>query len=227
MNRLLSLIKHDIKFQFRHGFYLVYSIVTVIYIVILKLLNNQISSLLTPVIIFIDPTFIGFFFIGAILFFEKEQRVADAIFVTPVSLSEYVISKAISLTLLSLAVVFLIIVVVKGLFVNWIYIILGVTLTSSLFIFAGIILSWYFKTITTYLIAGGFLLSPFAAPIIQYFGLHSSGAYLLLPTTASLKLISTGILGGLSLGDSIYSVTYLLILNIGLFKLLLIKGEKS
>ena len=41
---------------------------------------------MSPIILFSDPSFIGFFFIGAIQFFETEQRVTEAIFSTPVTI---------------------------------------------------------------------------------------------------------------------------------------------
>lgn len=227
MIRLLTLIKQDVKFQFRHGFYFVYGIITVIYIVLLKALTPNISNVLSPIIIFIDPSFIGFFFIGAILFFEKEQRVKDAIFVSPVSNLEYLLSKAISLTLLTLLVVVLILVFTHGIFLNWFYVLLGVTLTSTLFIFVGILLTDYFKTITDYLVVGGLFMSPFVAPVVEYLGLHESLFYYLFPTTGSLKLVSGGILGGLSLWDFLYSFTYLGLLNIILLMVLLKRGNKE
>lgn len=226
MSRFSSLIKQDVRFQFRHGFYFVYGIVTVIYIAILKALSPNISNVISPIIIFIDPSFIGFFFIGAILFFEKEQRVKEAIFVTPVSNLEYILSKAISLTLLTLLVVFLILIFTHGLFLNWFYIILGVSLTSTLFIFVGILLTDYLKTITDYLVVGGLIMSPFSAPIVEYLGLNSSILYYILPTTGSLRLISGGILGGLSLWDFLYSFLYLGFLNLILLKILLKRGNR-
>lgn len=225
MSRILVLLRQDVKFQFRHGFYLVYGIVTAIYIVILKALSPNISNVVSPIIVFVDPSFIGFFFIGAILFFESEQRVKEAILVTPVSNLEYILSKAFSLTLLTDLVVIIIVVFTHGFFINWFYLLLGATLTSILFIFVGIILADYFKTITNYLVVGGLIMSPFSAPIIEYLGLQSSLLYYLLPTTGSLRLISGGINRNLSAGDFIYSVLYLVFLNIIFLKILIKRRE--
>ncbi len=88
MKKITNLLKQDILFQFRHGFYLAYSIISIIYIVLLKIIGDSPASILSPILIFSDPAFMGFFFIGAILFFEREQRVVDALFVTPVTKSE-------------------------------------------------------------------------------------------------------------------------------------------
>ncbi len=228
MNYLPSLILHDIKFQFRHGFYMVYGIISVIYIVILKLLGEGVSNILSPIIIFSDPTFIGFLFVGAIIFFEREQRVVEALFVTPINKGAYILSKCISLTILSLFVITLITIFIHGFRVNWFYLYLGVILSSSFFIILGMILSYYLRKITIYIIFGGLLMGPFSMPIIYYLGFWNSPLFYIIPTTASIKLIAGGINGGLNLFDVIYSVSYLAILcAISYFVLLKIKGDSS
>lgn len=133
MSRFLSLTFHDVKFQFRQGFYLVYGIVTIIYIILLNLLSPNLRSTLGPIILLSDPSFLGFFFIGAILYYEKEQRVTSALFVTPVSYMEYLVGKILSLTLLSILVTVVIALFSFGIFINWISLIVGITLTATLF----------------------------------------------------------------------------------------------
>lgn len=228
MNYLPTLILHDIKFQFRHGFYMVYGIISVFYIVLLKLLGEGVSKILSPIIIFSDPTFIGFLFVGAIIFFEREQRVVEALFVTPINKGAYILSKCISLTILSLSVITIITVFIHGFKVNWIYLYLGVIFSSSFFIIIGMILSYYLRKITIYIIFGGLLMGPFSLPIIVYLGLWDSPLFYLIPTTASIKLIAGGINGGLNLFDVVYSIGYLSIISVvSYFVLLKIKGESS
>ncbi|MGL1893538.1 MAG: ABC transporter permease [Spirochaetaceae bacterium] len=225
MNYLPALIKQDIKFQFRHGFYLVYGIITVIYAVLLKLLSINVASIISPIIIFSDPTFIGFLFIGAILFFEREQRITEVLFITPITKSAYILSKCISLTTISLLVVIIITLVIHGPFINWFYLLLGVTLTSFIFILLGMLISNYLKKVTTYMVVGGLCLSPASMPILYYLGLSDSKLFYLIPTTASIKLIDASINGGISGMDFLYSFLYLTVLTAILFKLLIkIKG---
>lgn len=222
MNHLLTLLKQDIKFQFRHGFYLVYGIITIIYIGILLLSGEVISNTLSPLILFSDPTFIGFFFIGAILFFEREQMVTEALFVTPVRIEAYIISKCLSLTLVSLMVVVLITVFIHGIHVNWFYLIFGISSTSIIFILIGMFFSHIFRSITVYLVLGGLMVAPFSIPILYILGFSSSWLFYLIPTTSSLKLIFGAINGGLSYFDSIYSIGYLSLTIAILF--LLVRG---
>ncbi len=226
MKNLKSLIKQDMLFQFRHGFYMVYGIATLIYVILLKIIGENAAAVVSPILIFSDPTFIGFFFIGAILFFEREQRVVDALFVTPVTKTQYILSKCISLTIISVLVTFFITIIVHGFFVNWFYLFLGVIPTSFLFILVGMIFSHYFKNITVYLVVGGLFLSPFSSPILPYLGVIKSNLYYIIPTTGSLKLINGAINGGLTMIDLIYSVLYLSIFTIIAFKAVLkLKGD--
>ncbi|MBN2618955.1 MAG: ABC transporter permease [Spirochaetales bacterium] len=217
MKNLITLVQQDIKFQFRQGFYTVYSIITLFYIVILKLLSGSITNIITPLIIFSDPTFIGFFFIGAILFFEREQNVTTALFITPVKIEEYVLAKCISLTSVTLFVSVVIVGVVIGFKINWFLLLFGIISTSFIFILLGMIISNYVKKITLYLLIGGFLISPLALPIFYILGLNSSMLFYILPSTASLKLIFGAINSNISLLDLIYSLLYLTILCIIIF----------
>ena len=216
MKNLLSLLKQDIKFQLRQGFYFVYGIITVIYIILLKILGEW-SSILSPIILFSDPTFIGFFFIGALLFFEREQRISEALFVTPVTIESYILSKCLSLTLITLLVVILITSIIHGLSVNWILLIPGISITSIIFILAGMLLSRIFRKITIYLVLGGLIMGPFSSPIVYILGLSDSRLFYLFPTTATLKLIYGAINGGISTFDTVYSLTYLTVVLIIMF----------
>lgn len=218
MKRFLNLLIHDFKFQFRHGFYLVYGIITLIYIALIKAIPEGYSERVLVSILFSDPTFIGFFFIGAILYFEKEQRVFDAIMVTPSTKGEYILSKGVSLTILSLGIVSLMVLFTYGPKLNWGFLLSGVTLTSFLFIFIGMVVAAFFNSITTYLVIGGLLLAPFSLPIINYLELASGWWWNLIPTTGSLRLIGSAFsrdIGGL---EVIYWVVYLIVLNVLLFK---------
>lgn len=227
MTRAQFLTQHDIKFQFRQGFYIVYGIVTLIYIVLLNLLSTNLRNTLGPIILLSDPSFLGFFFIGAILYYEKEQRVTSALFVTPVSYGEYLIGKILSLTLLSLVVTVVISLFSFGIFINWIPLIVGIFLTASLFTTMGIGMSLKFTKVTTYLIFGGFSLGPFALPIVYYLGFLTSWTWIrFIPSYSSLLLINGGINRNRSILDMLLSVLYLLVWNIILFVMVKKKGEE-
>lgn len=220
MKRLLSLTLHDIKFQFRHGFYLVYLIVSTIYILLLALMSDGLKETIGPIIILSDPSFLGFFFIGAILFYEREQRVTEALSVTPVSYSEYLLGKIFSLSLLSLLVSLMISLFTFGISINFPVLSIGVILTASLFTTIGIGFSLYFTKVTSYLIFGGFFLGPFALPIIYKLGFIQNWSWIAyIPSYSSLVLIDGAVTDFTSWGSILLNISYLIFANVGIFSL--------
>lgn len=53
------------------------------------------------IMIYSDPAAMGLFFMGAIVLLEKSQRVLNSLAVSPVKVSEYILSKVISLGVIS------------------------------------------------------------------------------------------------------------------------------
>jgi fluoroquinolone transport system permease protein len=54
------------------------------------------------VLVYTDPAAMGLFFMGAIVLFEKSQRVIEPLSVSPASIDEYILSKALSISFVSL-----------------------------------------------------------------------------------------------------------------------------
>ncbi|KXS49143.1 fluoroquinolone transport system permease protein [Halanaerobium congolense] len=100
--RIITVLKHDLRFQFRHKFYHVYLIISLIYIALLLNLPGDLRTFIAGIIIFPDPSMLGFTFISAIILLEKENNILESLFVTPLKLDEYIIAKLISLGLISL-----------------------------------------------------------------------------------------------------------------------------
>ncbi|MGM0652168.1 MAG: ABC transporter permease, partial [Bacillota bacterium] len=81
--RIVNALKADVSFQFKQGFYLVYILLTLIYMVILGVLPVEWKSTIIPLVLFSDPSMVGFFFIGALVMLEKVQGVLQYVVVTP------------------------------------------------------------------------------------------------------------------------------------------------
>ena len=54
--------------------------------------------------LFIDVSIFGFFFMGGMLYLEKDDGVLEALVATPLRTNDYLLTKIISLTLLSIVV---------------------------------------------------------------------------------------------------------------------------
>ncbi|MHB8131355.1 MAG: fluoroquinolone export ABC transporter permease subunit, partial [Mobilitalea sp.] len=99
--RIRNLILGDVKFQLKYGFYFVYAVFTLIYILLLFALPVAAKEKAVTILIYTDPAAMGLFFMGAIVLLEKSQRVLNSIAVSPVKVSEYIISKVVSLGAIS------------------------------------------------------------------------------------------------------------------------------
>lgn len=104
----------DMKFQIKYGFYLLYSVLTVIYLIILLAMPESWRTAAAAILIFSDPAAMGLFFMGAIVLLEKSQKVPCAYAVTPVRAIDYIGAKVISLCTISIAVAAILAVAVKA-----------------------------------------------------------------------------------------------------------------
>lgn len=136
MKRLLHALAADIKFQFRQGFYFVYLILIVIYLIIIYQLGPKAAGFIVPVIIFFDPSLVGFFFIGGLVLLEQQQGVTGYLGITPITTGEYMWSKIISLTVLAF-VSSIVLAVFSGVEFNILLLAGGVVLSSVFFTLIG------------------------------------------------------------------------------------------
>lgn len=102
--RFRNLFLWDIRFQARYGFYLLYTFLTILYAAFIFALPVAAKEKAAPVLIFSDPAAMGLFFMGAIVLLEKSQRVTAFMSITPVKACEYVASKVLSLSAISVVV---------------------------------------------------------------------------------------------------------------------------
>lgn len=187
--RLAQAIKFDATFQLRHGFYYVYIFVSAVYVVVLRFLPPEPRSLIAPVIIFSDPSFLGFFFIGGIMLLERGQNILQNLFVTPFQVGEYLVAKVISLTFLALATSMLITVLVFGPAFKPLPLVAGVVLGSFVFTLLGFTLASRVRTLNEYIIVSPLYMTVFVLPLFTYFGIVKLPLLWLHPGHASLLLI--------------------------------------
>lgn len=149
--RFIEMLKADMRFQRKSGFYLLYGILTVLYILVIAAIPEKFRQTAALVLIFTDPAAMGLFFMGAIVLFEKSQHLHSAFFVSPLSVGEYVMSKAVSLGILALCVA-----VVLGLTAkieNIPMLIMGTFLAELLFSLAGLLAASCISSLNQFLLA--------------------------------------------------------------------------
>lgn len=101
MKRFTSTLLADIRYQWRYGFYFIYVFLVIGFVVLIRLLPEGWRQTALAVVLLSDPALLGFFFIGGILQLERGEGLLDALFLSPLRPWEYLLSKALSLGLIS------------------------------------------------------------------------------------------------------------------------------
>lgn len=102
--RLRSLFLFEMRILEKYGFYFLYAVITVVYVIVLFALPENWREKAAAILIFSDPAAMGLFFMGAIVLLEKSQHTPCAVAASPVRPAEYIIAKAGSLSVISILV---------------------------------------------------------------------------------------------------------------------------
>ena len=208
--RLLAALEQDIRFQFRHGFYYAYLVLTVLYIITLRLLPEALVHPALTLILFTDICTLGFFFIGAIILLERGQNLTQSLFVTPLRLHEYLLAKILSFLLLSVASALLIMLGASVGGQDFLWFIFGAIFSALIYTLFGLVFAAKARHVNDYFVKSlgiGLLIS---MPILAYVGLFDTPLFYIFPTKATLILLDT-LAGDYDLTHKLYSVASLLI----------------
>ncbi|MCR4427204.1 MAG: ABC transporter, partial [Firmicutes bacterium] len=135
--RLVKAALNDMLYQVRYGLYFLRLIVSIFYTTVLRLIPTDIRRGIAAVIILTDPAALGFIFIGAILLLEQGEGLHSYLSVLPLRTDEYVCTKALSLSMIS--VLSGLVVAAAGLRggVNYLLLLMALMVGSTVFTFAG------------------------------------------------------------------------------------------
>ncbi len=206
--RALAVFKQDVQFQFRHGFYYAYLIVCAAYVLFLREVPAWMGDRAATLIISSDPGVLGFFFVGGLLMLERNQNILDNLFVTPLLLREYFLSKVLSLALLAIVTSVGVTVFSFGTDFQLGPLLVGVVLSSAFFTLLGVTLAVKVKSINQFLLTSTVYLTVLFIPVLGEIGVWETPLYLLFPTRASLALIGAAF-GEASLWELLFSTAVL------------------
>ena len=150
--RIPALLTGDIRFQYKYGFYFLYLIFSVFYIGLLYALPSAWREKAAVLMIFSDPAAMGLYFMGAIVLFEKGERVLNSIAISPVRPMEYVIAKLVSIAIIS-ALVGLLIGMGANVIGSPVLFTLGVFLGSCLFSAIGLMVAANIASLNQFVVA--------------------------------------------------------------------------
>ncbi|WP_214481776.1 ABC transporter permease [Bacillus sp. SM2101] len=202
--RLVHAVGMDIRFQMRQGFYYAYALVCLFYVIVFHFLPDAHLEKVSIAIVFSDPSALGFFFIGGIVLLEREQSTLDSLFVTPLRIHEYFISKIMSLTILALMSSTFTMLIFHHDQLNILTFSVAVVLTSIFFTLLGLILAVRVSSVNGYLYLSPLYIIVFFLPLLEYFNIYDTWLMNLLPTRATLLLLD-GSLDTITVSQFIYA----------------------
>ena len=211
-NRLWRAVAGDLLRQQRYQIITIATAVTIIYILIFYFLPGASQDQVVLFLIFNDPVALGMLFTGSMYLFEKSENTLQALTVTPLRAGEYLGSKVITFTLLSLAASLAMAFAAWGWAFAKLPLIIGVSLTASLFTLLGMVVVVGARSFNEYVIKVGIFMIPVALPILNFFGLTQNYLFYAIPAQPALLLLEAA-RSPIHTWQWAYSLLYLVLWN--------------
>ena len=186
-----QLLLYDIKLQLRQGFWTIYLILSFAFLLILFNIPIENRQMFSSLFILADTSMLGIIFVGALILFEKQQNVIQSLFVTPLPLRNYLMSKTLSLGLLVFSMSLFIYLPSSPFDMRILIIIPIVIITSTMFTLLGLGISAKVKSINQYfvmIISASMLI---VIPTALFLTLDSAKWLIIFPYNAAVDLLLT------------------------------------
>jgi fluoroquinolone transport system permease protein len=192
MKRLVAAIRLDARLQLRYGLYAVTAVVVAVWAIALWFLAEALrplSGLLVPVFVSGNLLMTTFYFVAALVLFEKGEGSLAAIATTPLSDAEYLLSKVLSLTALALVESLVIVAVVSGTEARWGLLLPASALLAAVYTMLGFVAIVRHDSINEFLLPSVGYVFAFVLPLVGHFGFVDSLFFLPHPVEMALVLM--------------------------------------
>jgi fluoroquinolone transport system permease protein len=206
MTRVAATLATDVRLQFRNGFYFATALVVVASILLLRSLPAEATRLILPVVILENVLTNTFYFVSGLLLLERGEGTFSAQSVTPLRDVEYLGSKLITLTALSLVESLIIAAAVIGLDAQLVSMALGITLSGVLFCLAGVALVAPYDSVNEFLMPSVLYTGVLSLPVLGVFGIGAPEVYLPHPIQGPLALLQADV--PMTAGWLVYAIGY-------------------
>lgn len=190
MKQLLQQMKWQFLILHKNNLIAISVVVTVMYALIFFMIKDlgNMGKVLT-LLIYNDPAVIGLFFVGLSIIMEKNQKVLEALFVTPVNHHVYLISRILTLSILGWACALGMGFSILGTSFYVVHFSMGVFGTCVLFSIMGILVVSYTTEFLLFLLKSIPILIGLSLPLLNYFNLTDIGLFYYMPMQGPLNLI--------------------------------------
>ncbi|MEO0560967.1 MAG: ABC transporter permease [Chloroflexota bacterium] len=198
MNRVLSTMKNDVTVQVRNRLYQIgIGVAFLLAGIIWRISSPEDLAERVPVFMLLVLGGSTLLYVAGMILFEKEEGTLSALIVSPLTVSEYLISKIVTLTALAtlegtVTVVATVLLMGVSVFLtfNGAVLLLGMAAIGVVYTLIGIVLVVRYKAITDFLVPVLFIASVLQAPAFHFSGLLESYAWYVIPTTAQVLIMS-------------------------------------
>ena len=219
MTRLLSALRLELTLQVRQKFLHAGVFSGLIWLAVLLPMPDSLRPVAEPYVLVGDIAIIGFMFIGATVFFEKQERTIGAIVSTPLRFWEYLAAKLTLLVLISLLVAIVVPTISHGFGYRPLPLVVAVVLGTLLMLLVGFATSLPFASISDWFLAATIPLAVMTVPpVLYYSGVWPSPLAYVIPTTGPLLLLGEAF-GQISLApwQVGYALVYPMLCVVGLW----------
>jgi len=189
VSRLVATLACDVRLQFRNGFYWAVAFLLAILVAVISRLPSLDWAPVLPPLVLANLSLATFFFMAGLVLLEKEEGTIEAQVVTPLTVDEYLASKLVTLTGLSIIEHLVICLVTVGFDFSPVPLIAGVALAAGLYCLAGFAAAVRYDSINELLFPTMFWVTLFALPILDYAGLWSTPLMYIHPFQAPLVIL--------------------------------------
>ena len=189
MMRLAATVHGDARLQLRQGFYYAAAFVLVVLIAVSRQLPADVLGWMLPVIVLSNIQVNSFYFLAGLVLLEKSEGTLQAQVVTPLRPREYLASKHVTLTALSVAENVVLVLATVGAGALGPTLLAGIVLASTLFCLGGFLAVARHDSINEFLMPSFVYTMVLTLPLLAYFGLFDSPLLELHPMQAPLALL--------------------------------------
>jgi len=161
---IIRLIQNDFQLQWRYRITVAYAVVVSLYTAAIVYAGDAFPNWLVALIIYSDPAVLGFFFLGGLMMLEKAESVRTALALSPMTTTQYLGAKTISLTVLAVIAVLILALAAHLPVKNLAPALFVIVCVSVMFTSVGAIAALRFKTVSGYMIGSAPIVTPLILP---------------------------------------------------------------
>ncbi|GAA4553339.1 fluoroquinolone export ABC transporter permease subunit [Amycolatopsis samaneae] len=189
MSRLAVALRLEVTLQRRYRFLHAAVFSGLLWLALLLPMPGRLRSVAEPYVILGDLMIVGFFFVAGAVFFEKGERTLDAVVASPLRFGEYLASKVLTLTGLSVLLAVFVATVTHGVDYHLGLVLLGASLGTVLMLLLGFLTALPFTSVSDWFMPAVVPVAVFNLPILAYSGVWTTPWLYLVPTHGPLLFL--------------------------------------